>query len=402
MKIGGTMCPSFMATMDEETTTRARANILREFLSMESPNRWDHKEIYDILDRCLGCKGCKSECPSGVDIAKMKSEFLQHWYDKHGVPLRTFMIAYISTFNRLGSLIPAIYNFFLKNKAFSGLLKKSIGFAAGRSIPLVYKTSLKKWIKRNLPGMNPGKPIGSVCLFIDEFTNYNDTEAGIAAVKLLTSLNYRVIIADHDLSGRTFISKGLLRKAKKIAINNVRALSDKVDVNQPLVGIEPSAILGFRDEYPDLVSSELRDNARKLAENSFMIDEFISREFKAGRIRSESFTGRELNIILHAHCQQKAVASSSSSVEMLSIPTNFTVREIPSGCCGMAGSFGYEKEHFELSNQIGNLVLFPEIRNSSNDVAVAAPGTSCRHHIKDGTGRIARHPVEILLDALKK
>ncbi len=257
MKIGGTMCPSFMATMDEETTTRARANILREFLSMESPNRWDHKEIYDILDRCLGCKGCKSECPSGVDIAKMKSEFLQHWYDKHGVPLRTFMIAYISTFNRLGSLIPAIYNFFLKNKAFSGLLKKSIGFAAGRSIPLVYKTSLKKWIKRNLPGMNPGKPIGSVCLFIDEFTNYNDTEAGIAAVKLLTSLNYRVIIADHDLSGRTFISKGLLRKAKKIAINNVRALSDKVDENQPLVGIEPSAILGFRDEYPDLVSSEL-------------------------------------------------------------------------------------------------------------------------------------------------
>ena len=401
MKIGGTMCPSFMATMDEETCTRARANILREFLSLDSQDRWDHKEIYDILDRCLGCKGCKAECPSGVDIAKLKSEFLQHWYDKHGVPLRTFLIAYISTFNRLGSLIPSVYNFFLKNKAFSGLLKKSIGFAAERSIPVVFKTSLKKWIKRNLPALNPANPTGSVCLFIDEFTNYNDTEAGIAAVKLLTGLNYKVIIADHDLSGRTFISKGLLRKARKIAINNVRILSDKVNENKPLIGIEPSAILGFRDEYPDLVNAELLDSARKLAANSYMIDEFISNEYKAGRIKRESFTTRELSIILHAHCQQKAVASSACSIEMLSIPPNFSVREIPSGCCGMAGSFGYEKEHFELSNQIGNLVLFPEINNSTGNVVVAAPGTSCRHHIKDGTGRIARHPVEILFDALK-
>jgi Fe-S oxidoreductase len=250
--------------------------------------------------------------------------------------------------------------------------------------------------------LNPDKPAGSVCLFIDEFTNYNDTEAGIAAVRLLTSLNYKVIIADHGLSGRTFISKGLLRKAKKIAKGNVRKLAETVHENQPLIGIEPSAILGFRDEYPDLVDGDLHNSALRLAANSFMIDEFISREFKAGRIRKESFTAKELNIILHAHCQQKAVASSASSIEMLSIPENYTVKEIPSGCCGMAGSFGYEEEHFELSNQIGNLVLFPEIRNSKDNVAVAAPGTSCRHHIKDGTGRTAMHPVQILFDALKK
>ncbi len=250
--------------------------------------------------------------------------------------------------------------------------------------------------------LNPARPTGRVCLFIDEFTNYNDTEAGIAAVRLLTALNYKVEVAEHDLSARTFISKGLLRKARKIAINNINAFSDLIDENLPLVGIEPSAILGFRDEYPDLVNSELREKSKKIAGNSFMIDEFIANEFRAGRIKRESFTADNLQIILHAHCQQKAVSSSSCSIEMLSIPANYKVSEIPSGCCGMAGSFGYEKEHFELSKKIGDLVLFPEIRKSGNDIVVAAPGTSCRHHIKDGTGRIAKPPVVILFEALKK
>jgi FAD/FMN-containing dehydrogenase/Fe-S oxidoreductase len=401
LKLGGTMCPSFMATMNEENCTRARANILREFLSKKNSDPWDHKEIYDILDLCLACKGCKSECPSGVDIAKMKSEYLQHWYDRHGIPLRTFLIAYISTFNKLGSFVPNFYNFFLKNKVFSGLLKKSIGFASERSIPLVYKTSMRRWIRKNLDALNPARPVGRVCLFIDEFTNYNDTEAGIAAIRLLTALNYKIEVAEHDLSARTFISKGLLRKARKIAINNINAFSDLIDENLPLVGIEPSAILGFRDEYPDLVNSELREKSKEIAGNSFMIDEFIANEFRAGRIKRESFTTDNLQIILHAHCQQKAVSSSSCSIEMLSIPANYRVSEIPSGCCGMAGSFGYEKEHFELSKKIGDLVLFPEIRKSGNDIVVAAPGTSCRHHIKDGTGKIAKPPVVILYEALK-
>jgi Fe-S oxidoreductase len=332
----------------------------------------------------------------------MKSEYLQHWYDKHGIPIRTLIIAYISTFNKLGSYVPDIYNFFLKNKTFSGLLKKTIGFASERSIPLVYKTSMSRWIRKNFATLNPARSIGRVCLFIDEFTNYNDTEAGIAAVRLLTALNYKVEVAEHDLSARTFISKGLLRKARKIAINNINAFSDLIDENLPLVGIEPSAILGFRDEYPDLVNSELREKSKKIAGNSFMIDEFIANEFRSGRIKSESFTSDSLQIILHAHCQQKAVSSSACSIEMLSIPVNYKVNEIPSGCCGMAGSFGYEKEHFELSKKIGELVLFPEIRKSGSDVVVAAPGTSCRHHIKDGTGRIAKSPVVILFEALKK
>ena len=401
IRIGGTMCPSFMATMDEEDCTRARANILREFLGRTNSDPWNHKEIYEILDLCLACKGCKSECPSGVDIAKMKSEYLQHWYDKHGVPLRTLLIAYISTFNKVGSFIPGIYNFFLKNKTFSGLFKKSIGFAAERSMPLIGKTSLRKWIRKELDKLNPANPVRTIWLFIDEFTDFNDTETGIAAVRLLTTLGYSVKVAENDLSARTFISKGLLRKARKIAIRNINIFSDLIDENRPLIGIEPSAILGFRDEYPDLINGDLKEKSRKIAANSFLIDEFIANEFRAGRIMRESFTKGNLEILLHAHCQQKAVSSSACSIDMLSIPENYIVSEIPSGCCGMAGSFGYEREHYELSNKIGNLVLFPEIRNSSPEVIIAAPGTSCRHHIKDGTGRTAKHPVEILYEALK-
>jgi len=397
---GGTMCPSFMATMDEECSTRARANLLRVFLGKEDADPWNHREIFDILDLCLSCKGCKSECPSGVDIAKIKSEYLQHWYDRHHVPLRTLLIAYITTFNRIGSFIPRIYNYFLSNSFFSGILKKITGFAKQRSIPLVYRTSLRKWIRHNLAKLNPGDPLGTVCLFVDEFTNYNDTETGIAAVKLLTSLKYRVITVNHDISARTFISKGLLRKARKISRKNISILGEIIDESLPLIGIEPSAILGFRDEYPDLAGDGLREKAMKIAASSYLIDEFIYREFRAGRIRRGSFTGKSLEILLHAHCHQKAIASSSSSIGMLSIPENYTVKEIPSGCCGMAGSFGYEKEHYELSQKTGELVLFPEIRKSAMDMVIAAPGTSCRHHIKDGTGRMARHPVEILLEAM--
>jgi FAD/FMN-containing dehydrogenase/Fe-S oxidoreductase len=400
MKIGGVMCPSFMATGDEATSTRARANVIREFLSSDV-DPWDRREIYDVLDLCLGCKGCKSECPSGVDIAKMKSEFLQHWYDRHGIPLRTRMIAYITSFNKIGSVIPSVYNFFLGNRFSSGMVKRFTGFASERSIPLLYKTTLKKWIRKNLDTLNPENPIKTVCLFIDEFTDYNDTETGIAAIKLLTSLNYKIIVADHTISARTFISKGLIRTAQKIAQNNIRILSGVINSETPLLGIEPSAILGFRDEYPELAGNSLKASADAIASCSFMIDEFISMEHKAGRIDRSLFTEKNASLLLHAHCQQKAISSSKYTIDMLSIPPNYSVKEIPSGCCGMAGSFGYEKEHYELSNKIGEMVLFPEVRQASSTTIITAPGTSCRHHIKDGTGRVARHPVVVLYEALK-
>jgi FAD/FMN-containing dehydrogenase/Fe-S oxidoreductase len=399
--IGGTMCPSFMATSDEDKTTRARANILREYLN-KGNDPWDHKEIYEILDLCLGCKGCKAECPSSVDIAKIKSEFLQHWYDRHGIPLRTRLIAYISTVNRIGSFAPALFNFFLRNNITSGIVKKLTGFASKRSIPLIFKTTLRKWADKNLPELNPKHPVGTVCLFIDEFSDYNDTETGISTIRLLTSLNYKVVTADHKVSARTFLSKGLIRTARKIIRKNILALSGIISTELPLVGIEPSAILGFRDEYPELAGNDLRESAEKIAANSFMVDEFLVKEFRSGRINRSSFVDESRSILLHAHCQQKAVASSASTIEALSIPQNYSVKEIPSGCCGMAGSFGYEKEHFELSNKVGELILFPGVRNAAVGTIISAPGTSCRHHIKDGTGQVALHPAVVLYNALKK
>ena len=399
--IGGTMCPTFMATGEEDKSTRARANMLREALSSPNGNHWDSKEVYEVLDTCISCKGCKSECPSSVDIAKLKAEYMQHWYDKHGIPLRTRMIAYITTFNKIGSYIPYIYNFFLRNRITSGLMKRILRFAPQRSMPLLSCTTLRKWVRKNNSDEIQGANGREVYLFIDEFTDYNDADKGIAAVRLLNRLGYKVNAVNHDLSARTFFSKGLLRTAKKIVRRNVSVLSSVVSAEKPLIGIEPSAILGFRDEYPEIVGSDLKEKALQLARNTMLLEEFIVKEFTAGRITREQFIDTKADVLLHAHCQQKAVASSACTIDALSIPAGYNVKEIPSGCCGMAGSFGYEAEHFDLSNKIGEMVLFPAVRDAAEEVIIAAPGTSCRHHIKDGTGRIAYHPAEILFRALR-
>lgn len=402
--IGGTMCPSFMATRDENNTTRARANVLREFLTHSTKkNPFDHQEVYNVLDLCLSCKGCKSECPSSVDIAKYKAEFLQHYYQEHGIPLRTRAIAYISQLNRLGMLIPAITNFFFSNPYTSSFIKGVLGFAPKRSIPLLYKMTLRSWMKTNLLKLNPANnPKGKVYLFVDEFTEYNDTEIGIKTIKLLTALGYQVQLANHKESGRTFLSKGLVKKARSIADFNVKMLSGVINENTPLIGIEPSGILTFRDEYLELVDKEWIEPAKKLAKSCLMFDEFLEREIKAGKIEKSIFTSQAKKIRLHGHCYQKSLASTAPTKFMLSFPENYEVEEIKSGCCGMAGSFGYEKEHYELSMKVGELVLFPEVRKTEAETLIAAPGTSCRHQIKDGTGRRAFHPIEIMYDALIK
>ncbi len=402
--IGGTMCPSYMASFDEKNTTRARANILREFLTRSTrANRFDHREIYDVMDLCLSCKGCKSECPSNVDMARYKAEFLQHWYDEHGIPLRTRLIAYITAINKLGMIWPAAFNFFATNRFTAAFLKKILGFAPKRSIPLLYKTTLRNWVKLNANEQSGHKQLtGKVYLFADEFSDYNDVEIGIKAVKLLNALGYRVEIPKHTESGRTFISKGLIRKAQKIARFNVENLARLVTEETPLIGIEPSAILSFRDEYPDLAGNNLKPKALALAPSCLMFDEFMMREVKKGKISTHSFVTDKQEILLHGHCHQKSLSSTGPTKEMLSLPVNYKVTEIKSGCCGMAGSFGYEKEHYKLSQKVGELVLLPAVRNAADTTLIVAPGTSCRHQIKDGTGRKAYHPVEVLYDALIK
>ncbi len=513
---GRWMCPSYMAAKEENTTTRARANILREFLTNSSKeNPFDHKEIYEVMDLCLSCKACKAECPSNVDIAKLKAEFLQHYYDANGIPLRSRLIANITSINKLGSIVPGLFNFFQKNRFFSGITKNTLGFAQKRDIPLLYSTTLRAWAASydgrrekaeasesepsqsllvglllntgeiNKTGFSddhmhtasdqPAAPSGSkpgkagtthpaaarsrtgrktVYLFADEFTNFNDVEIGIKAIKLLNALGYRVVIPDHEESGRTFLSKGLIRKAKKLANANVSKLKDLITADTPLIGIEPSAILTFRDEYPDLVDPELKEAALHLAKHAVMFDEFVVNELQNANsgirhwplgIREKQsdtesvdhsvnqsfsqpinqsisqsinqsishsvnqsisqsvnqfFTDKPLKILLHGHCHQKALASVETTKKMLSIPVNYQVEEIKSGCCGMAGSFGYEKEHYDLSMKVGELVLFPAVRKAPEEVVIVAPGTSCRHQIRDGTGRRAYHPVEVLYEAL--
>ena len=396
---GGTMCPSFMATRDEKDTTRARANILREFLThSDKQNRYDHKEIYDVMSLCLSCKACKSECPSNVDMAKLKAEFLQHYYDANGVPFRSKLIANFTAAAKLGSIAPHLYNLFINNIITGSLVKLISGFALKRSMPSLSVQTLQAWYQKNYQA--PIDPKKTVYLFCDEFTNYNDASIGIKAIQLLTALGYEVIIPAHEESGRTWLSKGLVRKAKKIANTNIEKLSHLVSEANPLIGLEPSAILTFRDEYPDLATDENVAAANHLAKYSFFIDEFIAKEMETGAIVKNQFTQRDQSILLHGHCQQKAVGSLADSVKVLSFPTNFNVETIPSGCCGMAGSFGYEKEHYEVSMNIGELVLFPKVRANKGSCTIAAPGTSCRHQIKDGTGEKALHTVEILHAAL--
>ncbi|MDX1955890.1 MAG: FAD-linked oxidase C-terminal domain-containing protein [Chitinophagaceae bacterium] len=396
---GGTMCPSYMATRSEKDSTRARANILREFLTHSTKiNRFDHEEIYQVMDLCLSCKGCKSECPSNVDVAKLKAEFLQHYYDAHGVPFRAKLIAGFNRSSSLAAIWPGAYNFLVKNNFTSGVIKSIAGFHPQRSLPGLHSTTVMKWASKKRE--KPSGQSGMVYFFVDEFTNYSDTGTGIHAIQLLERLGYTVIIPTHVESGRASLSKGLLRRAKEIANRNISLLAPLVNEETPLIGVEPSAILTFRDEYIDLASDTQWEKAKALAKHVYTIDEFLAREIEKGKIDASSFTKSPKQIKLHGHCQQKALSSVTFTQKMLSLPENYSVDVIPSGCCGMAGSFGYEKEHYDLSMKVGELVLFPAVRGASAETIIAAPGTSCRHQVKDGTGVEAKHPVDVLFEAL--
>lgn len=396
---GGTMCPSFMATRNEKDTTRARANMLRQFLTNSTKeNRFDHEELKEVMDLCLSCKGCKTECPSSVDVAKMKAEFLQHYYDANGAPFRAKVIANFTKSQQLGAMVAPVYNFFAQNKLTSSLIKSVLGFAQDRSLPEVSGTTLRSWIKKQKTQSSKRK----VYLFCDEFTDYNDTHIGKTAYKLLTALGYEVLFAPHKESGRTYLSKGFVKEAKRLANENVTLLKNKISEETPLLGIEPSAIVTFRDEYLSLVDKPLLEDAKRIAQHALMVDEFLAQEIDKRNITADMFTDAKQHIKLHGHCYQKAFHLVGYTEKVLSLPTNYSVEVIPSGCCGMAGSFGYEKEHYDISMKVAELVLLPAVRAAKEDVLIAAAGTSCRHQIKDGAARKSYHPVEILYNALKR
>ena len=390
----GTMCPSFHATRSEHDTTRARANMLREYMTEGGVSVNAH-EVKSVLDLCISCKACKSECPSGVDMSAMKAEFTYQYYEEFGIPFRDKAFANISRIHKMFQFSPALHNLGLTQKIISTSLKKMLGIAKKRSIPKLYK-SLLSWDQNRKKEVKDG---GELYVYVDEFTNYIDTPIGKKAIVLLEDLGYNPILLKHPSSGRAELSKGFLKKAKKIAEENIDFWKGKISEGKPLVGIEPSAILGFRDEYLRLVDEELLAEAKKIAKYTFTIEEFIANEYKANRIKSKQFVSSKKSIHLHVHCHQKALSKIEYSVACLSIPNGFHVELIPSGCCGMAGSFGYEKEHYEISMKIGEQILFPAIRKSEADY-IAAAGTSCRHQIKDGTDKESMHPIEILYDSI--
>ena len=408
---GGTMCPSYMATRRERDSTRARANILRHYLTLPTAQaqhaaleKTDAHEVKEILDLCLSCKGCKSECPSSVDVGKMKAEFTQRYYDQHGVPLRARLVGNFTKQMKLASLVPWGYNLLFGTEWIRRIANRVVGFHPDRTMPLLANTTLKKWFDKRQPKHHTSHithHTSKIYLFCDEFSNYNDVALGQKIVELVERLGYEVVIPKHVESGRAYLSKGLVREAQQIAIQNVELLKDLISDDAPLVGIEPSAILGFRDEYLDLVPPHLKAAAEGIAKNALLFEEWFAREIDKKKITQNAFTEIPKTIKLHGHCHQKALSSLVPVKKALSLPKNYSVQLIPSGCCGMAGSFGYEKEHYELSMQIGELVLFPAVRAQPEDVIIAAPGTSCRHQIHDGTGRKALHPAEILWEALK-
>lgn len=394
----GMMCPSYHVTRDEKDSTRGRANVLREVLTESTAaNKFNSEEIKQAMDLCLSCKACASECPSNVNIAVAKSEFLYQYHRSNAPSFGTKLIAKSSSYNRKASRFPGLANWFFGNRITSKILKRFGGIAPERTIPKISTKSFSKHF-RSKQYQQDTENI-NLWLFVDEFSNYLDAEVAIDAYELLTGLGYKVAVVDELDSARALLSKGFLDEAKTVVNENIDFLRDKVSSEQPLVGIEPSAILGFRDEFLRLAADS--ESAGKIAAHSMLIEEFLAAEIAKGNIREAQFSEEKKEIKIHVHCHQKALSDQKVTFDLLNLPRNYKPRIIPSGCCGMAGSFGYEKEHYELSMKIGSLKLFPAISKSDPNCEIAANGTSCRHQILDGTGRVAKHPVSILRKALK-
>jgi FAD/FMN-containing dehydrogenase/Fe-S oxidoreductase len=389
----GTMCPSYQATKNEKDTTRARANALREVLTTnKATNKFDSKQLKDVFDLCISCKACGSECPSNVDMATSKAEFLYQYQKTHGVSRSTKLFAQSSKYTKLGAKMPALVNALYANKMTRTIIKRVGGIAQARSLP-----KLTVW-NRKEPYI-PVNPSGKkVLLYIDEFSKYLDGTLAQDAIDLLIGLGYEITVVDHLDSARALISKGFLEEAKLVATENIHYFKSKVSDAIPLLGIEPSAILGFRDEFLRLVDDTVA--ATHVSNHVYLLEEFLASAFEKGEISRDLFTQEATEIKIHVHCHQKALGNQKTTFDVLNFPKHYSPTLITSGCCGMAGSFGYEKEHYDVSMQIGELRLFPAVRKANTTTIIAANGTSCRHQIKDGTQREALHPITILKNAL--
>lgn len=404
---GGTMCPSFMATLEEKDSTRARANIVRQILVENAENGFLNPDFNEIMQNCLSCKACQVECPSGVDIAMIKAEGLQKQYDTNGIKLKTKIIGHLPYLqNSLRKLSPII-NFVSQVPPFSILTKSFLGFSQKTHLPKIHFSSLADWYKSYAKKIDQEDfEHGTVLVYNDEFTNNLEVNVGIKAIKLLNELGFGVELTNGLISGRTFLSVGMVRKAKAVAKQNLEKLKLPAERKEKIIFLEPSAHSSFLDEYPKLFQGKEKEMAEKLKKSAQLIDEFLVENFKNGKIKSNQFSNENKDIYVHGHCHQRAVVGLGPTRIALEIPANFKTHLIPSGCCGMAGSFGYQEETYEISQKIGNLSLFPYINQlkleSEEELILAVNGTSCRHQIKEGTEMGSKHSVEILYEFLKE
>jgi FAD/FMN-containing dehydrogenase/Fe-S oxidoreductase len=393
-KLDGTMCPSYMATLDEEHSTRGRANALRAVLSGKVPKEdFTGKRLYEVMDLCLECKACKAECPSNVDMAKLKYEFLNHYHAANGLPLRNRLFGRIERLNRLGARFAPLSNWLANSWPNRWLLEKFAGIDSRRPLPAFASETFEAWFRAHRAEGDGEK--GTVVLFHDTFNTYNTPGVAIAATRFLERAGYRVTLSEKRCCGRPMISKGMLAEARDNAAWNVERLFPLAEKGFAIVGLEPSCLLTLRDEYPELLRSE---KAKIVAAKSFLLEEFIVSERKAGKL-SLVFNGNGRKALLHGHCHQKALVGTAPTVDTLRW-AGFDVTEVDSGCCGMAGSFGFEKEHYDLSVAIANRRLAPAVRAADPNVEIVTSGISCRQQIEHLTGRKAKHVAEVLWESL--
>ena len=392
----GTMCPSFMVTREEEHSTRGRANALRAAMSGVLPtSELTSERMYGVMDLCIGCKACAAECPSSVDMGKIKVEFLAQYYREHGTPLRARLFGHIGPLSRLGAgpLAPLV-NAGMRTPFLRALMERTLGVSQQRTLPEFAAEPFTTWFR------NRGTPQGSarqVVLFNDSFNTWNDPHVAIAATQVLEALGFEVLLPGHRCCGRPMMSEGLVDDARRAAQDVVTRLDSLVEAGIPVVGLEPSCLLMLRDEYRYLLPNDER--VQRVAENAMLFEEFIATLADKGELELE-FETTARRLLLHGHCHQRALVGTAPSRKALGLPQNYEVEEVDSGCCGMAGSFGYESEHYELSMKMAERRLLPAIREAGEDTIVVAAGTSCRHQIMHGCGRQALHPAEVLRNAM--
>ena len=388
---GGTMCPSYHATREEKETTRGRANLFRQLFSGKQADAFTSDELKDALDLCLSCKACKSECPANVDMAKMKAEFMNGWHEQKGVTVGERFFGTPEKFYPFASLFPFLTNFINSLIPVKWLLEKTFGIDRRRNLPTFARQTFESWFKKF--GANTGQPgQKQVLLLVDLFTNYHEPDIAKSAYRVLKRLGYDVLVPGIWPTGRPQISKGLLNEAKIICDTNIKRFIPFSERGIPIIGLEPSEILTLRDEYLDLCDDSDLDRCKQIANNTFLWEEFLATELASADAPE---IGKGKTVYLHGHCHTKALVGNSPLMQAFK-QLGFNPVELQTGCCGMAGSFGYEKSKYDVSMQVGEQVLFPALRNLDDREKICAPGFSCRHQIADGVMRQAVHPAVIM------